>query len=192
MFSYTNNPVSRMLSDPDYYIGLVTISVNIILVIGNLIFLLINRRNERKFKLNYDLYDLTTFKALKKIIDFASKLKSTYNELKNGWQKVKSDSIKRLQLAQSKIDIILNLQKQIEQESLTMIKGYSDDLYEEINKIIQIYMDNCELLFSKFNKPDISVGDELKLDNFMQNHFSLFISEIFSQVKEHNPSNIRS
>ena len=192
MFSYTNNPVSRMLSDPDYYIGLVTISVNIILVIGNLIFLLINRRNERKFKLNYDLYDLTTFKALKKIIDFASKLKSTYNELKNGWQKVKSDSIKRLQLAQSKIDIILNLQKQIEHESLPMIKGYSDDLYEEINKIIQIYMDNCELLFSKFNKPDISVGDELKLDNFMQNHFSLFISEIFSQVKEHNPSNIRS
>ena len=173
--------------NPADLISCVALVSKIIITIFNYFWFNARRRNERRYNLDFTFYQLLVLDISKNLIQFSSETRKLLASLINECHKnIQVDTSTR-SVVERHIEDLEGLRDDICVNHLPLIKGYSVQLGDNVEKIIEEFYDKATDIFSKFDRNTISPEVERKMGNFFAMRTQAYIEKILCNIKNKCP-----
>lgn len=172
---------------PQVLASYLALLLNAIVLTINILWSVRNRKNERKYNLEYAFYELSVLKSLTPLIEFSSLARKRLNSLISECREANALGYPTLKIVVNHIEVLDKLWEDLQFNNISLVNGYNIQLGKIIYKVTEELYDNATDIFSKFSRPIISVELERDMGNKLTAASSEYIQNIFSIAKKSCP-----
>lgn len=174
---------TRIISDPALLISYLAVGLNILITIANYVWFTRRRKNERQYQLDLTFYQLTVLNSLNGLVSFSSSIKRELSLLMAECRNAPEVNIRGI--VEKRIEKVDKLNDDL---STSLIKGYSNDLCNEIDKLKEKFYDKSTEIFSKFANIKVNSNFERKMERLFSDSITEYIETLFKNVKKYCPT----
>ncbi|MDD4954486.1 MAG: hypothetical protein PHP17_00385 [Candidatus Omnitrophica bacterium] len=183
----SNPSFFAQICDPRTLANYLALILNVIVLIINICWSVRNRKNERKYNLEYAFYELSILKSFVPLIEFSSLIRKRLNLLITESRNANVSGANILAIVHQHIEVLDAMWEDLQFKNISLMKGYDAQLGEIIYKATEELYDGATDIFTKFNRTSTPIELERNMGNKLSALSSQYIKNIFVITKKYCP-----